>query len=50
MLGSNYFLVYYSMGLDPNFTSGEIQRIETDANNADKPLLPIFCFVNNLSF
>jgi hypothetical protein len=35
MLGSNYFLVCYSMGLDLNFTPEKIQRIETDANNAD---------------
>jgi len=35
MLGKNYFDVYYSMGLDSNFTSEEIQRIKTDANNAD---------------
>jgi hypothetical protein len=35
MFGSNYFLVCYSMGLDLNFTHEQIQRIETDANNAD---------------
>jgi hypothetical protein len=35
MLGSNYFLVCYSMGLDLNFTPEQIQRIETDANSAD---------------